>query len=190
MDCDDNLELSTLASPQLAAALALRAGAVDDLIEATGFTIADSLSSDMAACGVSTESSGSEEDYELQRVATRSMDFKRGIVVSLQDLPGADCEEDEKPPLDVYNLPRLVISASPSVVSEVLSSRSNRVSGMSEATVDLGEFPRPPYIGDTLADTSTSLISEIEVSLGPVISGGLEMKWRRASSAPQLTGEG
>ncbi|KAI0298612.1 hypothetical protein BC826DRAFT_998377 [Russula brevipes] len=177
----------TLASPQLAAALALRAGKVDDLIEATGFTIADSLSSDMAACGVSTESS-SEEDYELQRVATRSMDFKRGIVVSLQDLPRANCEEDKKPSLDVYNLPRLVISASPSVVSEVFSSRSNRVSGMSEATVDLGEFPRPPYIGNTLAGTSTSLISEIEVSLGPVISGGLGMKWRRASSAPQLAG--
>ncbi|KAI0256105.1 hypothetical protein BJV78DRAFT_1169271 [Lactifluus subvellereus] len=185
---DDDVELSTLASPELAAVLALRAGAktvdvlapptiaeweisnaskADDRIEETE---SYSLASDSAACVLSTESSGSEEDFELNRVETRSMDF-----------------EHKKSPLDLYALPRVVISASPSVLSEVFSSRSNRASGVSEATIDLGDFPRPPVIGETLDSISTSLISEIEISLGPIIRGSLGMAGRRASSAPQLT---
>ena len=185
---EDNVELGMLASPQLAAALALRTGDMDDIIEESELTIADSLASDSAACGFSTESSGSEEDYEFQRVETHSMDFKRGIVVSLGALPDTDYDEDgKKSSLDLYNLPRVVISASPSVASEGFSSRSNRASGISEATIDLGDFPRPPFIDDTLANKSTSLITEIETSLGPIISRSLGMTGRRASSAPQLT---
>ena len=205
---DDDIELSTLASPELAAVLALRAGAkpvgvlapptiaeqdisntgkADDKIEETESSTADSLASDSAACVLSTQSSGSEEDYEFHRVETRSMDFERGIVVSLAAYPDINDDEDQKSPLDLYALPRVVISASPSVLSEVISSRSNRASGVSEATIDLGDFPRPPVIGETLDSISTSLISEIEISLGPIIRGSLGMAGRRASSAPQLT---
>ena len=188
VECDDNVDFSTLASPQLAAAFARRASEVDDAIGETEFTIIDSPASDAAACGLSTKSSGSEEDYELHRVETHNVNFKRGVVVSLETSPDVDCDEDKKSPLDLYNLPRVVISASSSVASEVFSSRSNRVSGMSEATIDLGDFPRPPFINDVLTSTTTSLISEIEDSLGSVIGGNLGMTGRRASSAPQLTG--
>jgi len=165
-ECDDSAEFSTLASPQLAAALARRASEADDAIEETEFTITGSPGSDSAACGLSIKSSGTEEDYyELQRVETRGMDFERGIVLSLEILPDMDYDEDKIPPLDLYSLPRVVISASSSVASEVLSSRTNRASGRSETTIDLGDFPRPPFISDTLTSTSTSLISEIEDSL-------------------------
>jgi hypothetical protein len=189
-ECDDSSEFSTLASPQLAAALARRASEADDAIEETEFTITGSPGSDSAACGLSIKSSGTdtEEDYyELQRVETRSMDFERGIVLSLEILPGMDYDEDKIPPLDLYSLPRVVISASSSVASEVLSSRANLASGRSETTIDLGDFPRPPFISDTLTSISTSLVSEIEDSLGPVIGRNLGMTGRRASSAPQLT---
>lgn len=185
--CND-VEYDTLASPQLAAAFARRASKEDDAIEETDFTITDSPASNSAACGLSIKSSGSEEDYELQREGIHGVDFKRGIVVSLGTLPDADCDEDKKSPLDLYSLPRVVISASSSVASEVASESLNRASGMSETTIDLGDFPRPPFISDTMTNTSTSLIAEIEVSLGPVIGGSLGMVGRRASSAPQLTG--
>jgi hypothetical protein len=189
---DDSVGLSTLASPQLAAALARRAGEIDGAMEETEFTITDSPASDSAACGLSTKSSVSGEDYNFEGVAAYNMDFKRGIVVSLETSPEADCDEDKKfpSPLDIYSLPRVVISASSSVASvasEVHSSRSNRASGMSETTIDLGDFPRPPFISDALISTSTSLISEIEISLGPVIGDNLGMIGRRACSAPQLT---
>ncbi|KAH9961357.1 hypothetical protein BC827DRAFT_1204044 [Russula dissimulans] len=186
MEHDDDIELGVLASPQLAAALALRAAEVDDAIDETDSIIVDSAASDSAECGLSTESSGSEEDFELQRAQTHSLDFGRGFVVSLGALPDIDSDEDQKSPLDIYNLPRVVISASPSVTSDVFTSRSNRASGKSETTIDLGDFPRPPFIGDTLTSISTSLLSEIEVSLGQVISGSLGMTRRRTSSAPQL----
>jgi hypothetical protein len=190
-ECDDSAEFSTLASSQLAAALARRVSGADDAIEETEFTITGSPGSDSAACGHSIKSSGTEEDYyELQRVETRSMDFERGIVLSLEILPDVDYDEDKIPPLDLYSLPRVVISSSSSVASEVLSSRTNRASARSETTIDLGDFPRPPFISDTLTSTSTSLISEIEDSLGPVICRNLGMTGRRASSAPQLTRTG
>ena len=187
-ECDDSVEFSTLASPQLAAALARRASEVDDTIEETEFTITGSPGSDSAACGLSIKSSCTEEDYyELQRVETRSVDFERGIVLSLEVLPDMDYDEDKIPPLDLYSLPCVVISTSSSVASEVPSPRINRASGRGETTIDLGDFPRPPFISDTMTSTSTSLISEIEDSLGPVIGSGLGMTGRRASSAPQLT---
>ena len=187
-ECDDSADFSILASPQLAAALARRVSDADDADEETEFTITGSPGSDSAACGLSIKSSGTEEDYyELQRVETRSMDFERGIVLSLEILPDMDYNEDKIPPLNLYSLPRVVISASSSVASEVLSSRTNRASGRSETTIDLGDFPRPPFISDTLTSTSTSLISEIEDSLGTVIGRSLGMTGRRVSSAPQLT---
>ena len=153
----DKLELSTLASSELAAVLALHAGAetldvlalpgmgeqrpLDTSEEETEGSIADSLSSGLVACTSSSteESSGSEDDYEVHRVETRSMDFKRGIIVSLAAGADTDGEGDEKP------VPRVVISGSS---SELFSSRSNRVSvsGLSEGTIDLGDFPRPPVI--------------------------------------------
>lgn len=185
--CDDSVDLSTLASPQLAAALARRASEADDAIEETEFTVTGSPGSDSAACGLSIKSSGTEDYYELQRVETRSVDFERGIVLSLEILPDMDYDEDKIPPLDLYSLPRVVISASSSVASEVLSSRTGRPSGRGGTTIDLGDFPRPPFISDTLTSTSTSLISEIEDSLGPVTGRNLGMTGRRASSAPQLT---
>jgi hypothetical protein len=186
IECNGKSEYDMLASPQLAAAFARRASEDDDTIEETEFTITDSPASNSAACGLSMKSSGSEEDYELQTEGIHSVDFKRGIVVSLGTLPNADCDEDKKTPLDLYSLPRVVISASSSVASEVASESPNRASGMSEMTVDLGDFPRPPFISDTVTSTSTSFIAEIEVSLGPVIGGSLGMAGRRASSAPQL----
>ncbi|KAH9083523.1 hypothetical protein EDB83DRAFT_2309493 [Lactarius deliciosus] len=112
----DGLGLGMLASSELAAVLALHAGT----------ETLDGLAL----------SSGSEDDYELHRVETRSMDFKRGIIVSLGAITDTDGEGDEKP------LPRVVISGSS---SEMFPS-SNRVSGMSEGTIDLGDFPRPPVI--------------------------------------------
>jgi hypothetical protein len=180
MERDDKVMQSTLASPQLAAAHAPRPGEVDGVVEDTDTSPSDSLASDSMACRLSTESSGSEED-------THSMDSKRDITVSLGPWADADGVEDMKLPLDIYDLPRVVISSSSSVASEASSSRPNRASGLSLTTIDLGDFPRPPFIGDKLVSTSTSLISEIEVSLGPVISGGLGMAGRRVSSAPQLT---
>ena len=188
IESNGDAEYDTLASPQLAAAFARRASEEDDAIEETEFTITDSPASNSAACGLSIKSSGSEEDYELQREGIHNVDYKCGIVVSLGTLPDADCDEDKKSPLDLYSLPRVVISASSSVASEVASESSNRASGMSETTIDLGDFPRPPFISDTVTSTSTSLIAEIEVSLGPVIGGSLGMAGCRASSAPQLTG--
>ena len=154
----DELELSMLSSSELAAVLALHTGAgtLDVLarpgmrecrpqdageVEDTDGSMADSLSSGLVACISSSteESSGSEDDYELHRVEARSMDFKRGIVVSLGTTTDTDGEGDEKP------LPRVVISGSSS--EEVFSSlHSNRVSGISEGTIDLGDFPRPPVI--------------------------------------------
>ena len=148
----DKLELSTLASSELAAVLALHAGAetldvlalpelrpLDVGEDETEVSTVDSLSSGLVACTSSSteESSGSEDDYEFHRVETRSMDFKRGIVVSLGGMIDTDGEGDEKP------LPRVVISGSS---SGLFSSRSNRVSGTSEGTIDLGDFPRPPVI--------------------------------------------
>jgi hypothetical protein len=187
MDGGDNVKQSTLASPQLAAALALHPGEVDGVVENTGFTPADSLASDSVGCRLSIESSGSEEDDELQRLET----LKRDITVSLGPWTDIDFVEDKKLPQDVYDLPRVVISSSSSVASEALSSCSNRASGVSLTTIDLGDFPRPPFIEDKLtSSTSTSLISEIEVSLGPIISRGLGLlglAGRRASSAPELT---
>ncbi|KAI9461736.1 hypothetical protein F5148DRAFT_1377246 [Russula earlei] len=161
---DDNIEVSMFASPQLAAALALRAGEVDDATEETEFTVVDLHASDSVGCGLSTKSGGSKEDYESQGPKSHSMDFERGIAVSLGTLPDTDYDNDQKSPLDLYNLPRVVISASPSVASEVFSSSpSNCASGKSEVTIDLGDFPRPPFICDALTNTSTSLISEIEL---------------------------
>jgi hypothetical protein len=189
MEGGDNVinKQCTLASPQLAAALALHPGEVDGILENPGSTPADSLASDSVGCRLSTESSGSEEDNELQSVDT----LKRDITVSFGPWTDIDCVEDKKLPQDVYDLPRVVISSSSSVASEALSSCSNRASGMSLTTIDLGDFPRPPFIEDKLTtSTSTSLISEIEVSLGPIISRGLGLlglAGRRASSAPQLT---
>lgn len=187
MGGDDNVKQSTLASPQLAAALALQRGEVDTVVENTKFTPADSLASDLVECRLSIESSGSEEDNELQRVES----LNRDITVSLGPWTDIDCIEDKKLPQDVYDLPRVVISSSSSVASEAPSSCSNRASGVSLTTIDLGDFPRPPFIEDKLtSSTSTSLISEIEVSLGPIISRGLGLlglAGRRASSAPQLT---
>lgn len=183
----DNDKQSMLGSPQLAAALALQPGEVDAVVENTKFTPADSLSSDSMGCRLSIESSGSEEENELQRVEC----LKRDITVSLGPWTDIDCIEDKKLSQDVYDLPRVVISSSSSVASVALSSCSNRASGVSLTTIDLGDFPRPPFIEDKLtSSTSTSLISEIEVSLGPIISRGLGLlglAGRRASSAPQLT---
>ncbi|KAI9442223.1 hypothetical protein H4582DRAFT_2054724 [Lactarius indigo] len=135
----DGLELSMLASSELAAVLALHAGS-------TGFRTQakqkkpKSLRSPRAWSHayhhLLEESSGSEDDYELHRVETRSMDFKRGIIVSLGAITDTDGEGDEKP------LPRVVISGSSSEVFPL----SNRISGMSEGTIDLGDFPRPPVI--------------------------------------------
>jgi hypothetical protein len=174
--------------PQLASALVLHPEEVDGVAENTELTPADSLASDSVGCRLSTESSsGSEEDNELQRVET----LNRDITVSLGPWTDIDCVEDSKLPQDIYDLPRVVISSSSSVASVSLSSCSNRASGMSLTTIDLGDFPRPPFIEDKLTNsTSTSLISEIEVSLGPIISRGLGLlglAGRRASSAPQLT---
>lgn len=187
MEGGDNIKQSPLTSPQLAGALALHLGEVDSVVKNTGFTPADSLASDSAGCRLSTESSGSEEDNELQRAEA----FQRDIIVSLGPWTDIDCGEDKKLPQDVYELPRVVISSSSSVASEAVSSCSNRASGVSLTTIDLGDFPRPPFIEDKLtSSTSTSLISEIEVSLGPIISRGLGLlglAGRRASSAPQLT---
>ncbi|KAH9002094.1 hypothetical protein EDB86DRAFT_2827529 [Lactarius hatsudake] len=148
----DGLGLGVLASSELAAVLALHAGTetLDGLAgpgmrehgppDASGAeeTEVSSLSSGLVTCVSSSteENSGSEDDYELHRVETRSMDFKRGIIVSLGAITDTDGEGDEKP------LPRVVISGSS---SEMLPS-SNRVSGMSEGTIDLGDFPRPPVI--------------------------------------------
>jgi hypothetical protein len=181
MERDDILKQSTLSSPQLSAAPALHPGEVDGVVEEdTDSTPSDSLSSDSVACRLSTESSGSEED-------AHSMNLKRDITVSLGPWADTDCVEDKKLPLDIYDIPRVVISPSSSVASDAFSSRSNRASGVSLTTIDLGDFPRPPFIGDKLVSTSTSLITEIEVSLGTVISGGLGIAGRRVSSAPQLT---
>ena len=177
MDSDDNVKKSTLAPSQLAATLASHPGEVDGGAEGTESTPSDSLASDLVAC------SSSSEDSELQSVDIHSMDFKHDITMSLAD---ADCVEDKKSPLDVYDLPRVVVSSSSLDASEV-SSCSNRASGVSVGTIDFGDFPRPPFIGDKLVRTSTSLISEIEVSLGRVISGGLGMVGRRGSSASQVT---
>jgi hypothetical protein len=186
MESGEGVKHSTLASPQLTAALALHPGEVDGVVENLGFTPADSLASDSVGCRLSTESSGSEEDNELQ-IET----LNRDITLSLGPWADIDCVEDKKLPQDVYDLPRVVISSSSSVASEALSSCSNRASGMSLTTIDLGDFPRPPFIEDKLtSSTSTSLVSEIEVSLGPIISRGLGLlglAGRRASSAPQLT---
>ena len=178
MDSDDNVKQSTLASSQLAAALASHPGEVDGVVEDTESTPSDSLASDLVAC-----SSSSGDDSELQSVDIHSMDFKHDITLPLED---AGCVEDKKSALDAYNLPRVVVSSSSSVASEV-SLCSNRASGVSVTTIDFGDFPRPPFIGDKLTITSTSLISEIEVSLGQVISGGLGMAGRRGSSASQVT---
>ena len=176
----NNVKQRTLTSPQFAAAPASHPSEVDSVVGDT-----KSIRSDSATCRHSTESSGSEEDNELQSVETHSMNF---ITVSLGSLADADCVEDKKFPLDIYDLPRVVISSTSSVASEDSSSRPNRASGVSVTTIDLGEFPRPPFIADKLDTTSTSLISEIEGSLGPVISGGLGMAAERGvSSAPQLT---
>jgi hypothetical protein len=187
MEGGNNVKQSTLASPQLAAALALHPGEVDGVADSTGFTPADSLASDSVGCRLSTESSGSEEEDEHQRAEA----LKHDITVSLGPWTDIDCVEDKKLPQDVYDLPRVVISSSSSVASEANSSCSNRASGLSLTTIDLGDFPRPPFIEDKLtSSTSTSLISEIEVSLGPIISRGLGLlglAGRRASSAPQLT---
>ena len=187
MEGGDDVEQSTLASPQLAAAFALHPGEVDGVVQSARFTPPDSLASDSVGCRLSTESSGSDEDNELQRVESH----KHDITVSLGPWTDTECVGDRKLPQDVYDLPRVVISSSSSVASEALSSCSNRASGMSLTTIDLGDFPRPPFIEDKLASsTSTSLISEIEVSLGPIISRGLGLlglAGRRASSAPQLT---
>jgi hypothetical protein len=177
MDSDDNVMKSTLAS-QLAAALASHPDEVGGAVEDTESTPSDSLASDLVAC-----SSSSEDDSELQSVDIHSMDFKHDITVPLED---TDCVEDKKSALDGYNLPRVVVSSSSSVASSV-SLCSNRASGVSVTTIDFGDFPRPPFIGDKLTSTSTSLISEIEVSLGQVISGGLGMAGRRGSSASQVT---
>jgi hypothetical protein len=208
MGGDENLKLSTLASPEPAAVLALRAGTepvevlapptmaqrelsntsgTDDAIEQTASSTVDSLASNLTTCVLSTESSGSEEDYELHRVETRSMDFERGIVVSLGAFSDIGNTEDKKSPLSLYVLPRVVISESTSVASEVVSSDRdpNHATGMSETTIDLGDFPNPPIIGDTLKITSTSLISEIEISLGPIIRESLGMAGRRGCS-PEL----
>ena len=154
----DKLELSTLALSELAAMLALHGGKeTSDVlarpgmrdyrppdaseVEETEPSVADSLSSGLVTCvsSSSEDSSGSEDDYEVHRVETRSMDFKRGIIVSLGAVTDTDGEGDEKP------LPRVVISGSS---SEVFSSCSNHVSEMSESerTIDLGDFPRPPVI--------------------------------------------
>ncbi|KAI0277595.1 hypothetical protein BGY98DRAFT_978446 [Russula aff. rugulosa BPL654] len=187
MESGESVKQSTLASPQLAAVLALHPGEVDGVVETPGFTPTDSLASDSVGYRLSSESSGSEEDSELQKVET----LNRDITVSLGPWTDIDCVEDTKSPQDVYDLPRVVISSSSSVASEALSSCSNRASGMSLTTIDLGDFPRPPFLEDKLtSSTSTSLISEIEVSLGPIINRGLGLlglAGRRASSAPQLT---
>ncbi|KAH9047871.1 hypothetical protein EDB84DRAFT_1434601 [Lactarius hengduanensis] len=148
----DGLGLGMLASSELAAVLALHAGTetLDGLArpgmrehgppDASGAeeTEVSSLSSGLVTCVSSSteENSGSEDDYELHRVETRSMDFKRGIIVSLGAITDTDGEGDEKP------LPRVVISGS----SLEMFPSSNRVSGMSEGTIDLGDFPRPPVI--------------------------------------------
>jgi hypothetical protein len=170
----NNVKQRTLTSPQLAAALASHPSEVDGVVGDT-----ESIRSDSATCRHSTESSSSEEDNELQSLETHSMNF---ITVSLGSLADADCVEDKKFPLDIYDLPRVVISSTSSVASEDSSSRSKRASGVSVTTIDLGEFPRPPFITDKLDSTSTSLISEIEVSLGPVISGSLGMAAERGVS--------
>ena len=187
MESGESVKQSTLASPQLAAVLALHPGEVDGVVENPGSTHTDSLASDSVGNRLSSESSGSEEDNELQKVET----LNRDITVSLGPWTDIDCVEDTKLPQDVYDLPRVVISSSSSVASEALSSCSNRASGMSLTTIDLGDFPRPPFLEDKLtSSTSTSLISEIEVSLGPIINRGLGLlglAGRRASSAPQLT---
>lgn len=177
MDCDDVVKQRTLASRQLAATLVSHPGDTDS-------TPSDSLASDLVECRLS-ESSGSE-DSELQSVDINSMDFKHDIAVPFGPLADPDCVEDKKAPLDIYDLPRVVISSSSSVATEV-SLCSNRASGVSVTTIDFGDFPRPPLIGDKLVSTSTSLISEIEVSLGQVIGGSLGMAGRRASSASQVT---
>lgn len=168
MDFDDEVKQRTLASHP----------------SDTDSTPSDSLASDLVACRLS-ESSDSE-DSELQSVDIHSMDFKRDIAVPFGPLADPDCVEDKKSPLDIYDLPRVVVSSSSSVATEV-SLCSNRASGVSVTTIDFGDFPRPPFIGDKLVSTSTSLISEIEVSLGQVIGGSLGMAGRRASSASQVT---
>jgi hypothetical protein len=173
----NNVKQRTLTSPQLAAALSSHPSEVDGVVGDT-----ESIRSDSATCRHSAGSTCSEEDNELQSLESHSMNF---ITVSLGSLADANGVEDKKFPLDIYDLPRVVISSTSSVASEDSSSRSNRASGVSVTTIDLGEFPRPPFIANKLDSTSTSLISEIEGSLGPVISGGFGMAAERGvSSAP------
>jgi hypothetical protein len=95
MEDGDNVKQSTLASPQLAAALSLHPGEVDGVVEDTGFTPTDSLASDSVGCRLSTESSGSEDDNELQRVEA----LKHDITVSLGPWTDIDCVEDKMLPV-------------------------------------------------------------------------------------------
>ncbi|KAH8990492.1 hypothetical protein EDB92DRAFT_1864026 [Lactarius akahatsu] len=126
----DGLGLGTLASSELAAVLALRAG----------METLDGLARPGMREHEPPDASGAEEtevsSLSSGLVTTRSMDFKRGIIVSLGAITDTDGEGDEKP------LPRVAISGSS---SEMFPS-SNRVSGVSEGTIDLGDFPRPPVI--------------------------------------------
>ncbi|KAI0268697.1 hypothetical protein BC834DRAFT_866802 [Gloeopeniophorella convolvens] len=159
----------------------------DEGIVTSESSASESVDSGFGLCVLSTEGSASEEDYELRRVETRSMDFKRGVVVSLVGLSAAEGDGDTKKPQGFYDLPRVVVSASLSMESETFSPHMNHASRISMATIDLGDFPKPPIISDTLRSISTSLFSEIESSLGGMLKRNLGVSGRRVSSAPQLT---
>ncbi|KAA1472891.1 hypothetical protein DENSPDRAFT_839264 [Dentipellis sp. KUC8613] len=143
------------------------------------FSSATSFSSEQADEGV--EDHGGLL-FEVRRAQPRSMEFGRGIVVSVASV--SDLKSKAEDSQD--SLPRFVVSASTSSENDMhylIGSRSitkgdsvtainpAHLSAYSSGTsMSLDDFPSPPVLLDTVKRISTSLTSEIENSLNMTLA--------------------
>ncbi|KAI0063641.1 hypothetical protein BV25DRAFT_401395 [Artomyces pyxidatus] len=140
-------------------ASSLSAGAQEDGEE---FSSAGSLSSSATSVGAAEEDEDEETvTFEVRRIEARSMEFQRGIVVSIATIADLHKCEDQ--------IPQVVVSASPSFNECDFVDRGSLHACASDFSVS--DFPEPPVLLDNVKTLSTSLTHDIEKSLSMALAG-------------------
>ncbi|KAI0318273.1 hypothetical protein OF83DRAFT_1171250 [Amylostereum chailletii] len=146
----------------------------------------DAFSSDgstnSSLTSIGSSSLEDEAVFEVRRAETRSMDFKRGMVVSIASLSGVDAEDAD----GEKGYSRVIVSESTSVGGGVRYSLADDRTDASMDLGDLDDFPRPPVFLGAIKRTSTTLSSDIEKTLNTALADN-PFTWKRTASAPALT---
>ncbi|TFY83706.1 hypothetical protein EWM64_g312 [Hericium alpestre] len=166
----------------------------------SGLSVATSFStyeSEEAAESEVIIDSDDELLFEVRRAQPRSMEFGRGLVVSIGSV--SDLKDTQQNRQDT--VPRLVVSASTSSESGtryILGPHTAKYEGggggsngflsvstcSSDTSMSLADFPSPPVILDAVKRISTSLTSEIERSLNMTLASNAHLNSNMSKLQP------